>query len=127
MPKQIIKDSDGLARIIHILSNLDLKEVWQIDWKKYVRNRSAEQNRLMWSWHVIMADYFGLTKNKTHHVVMEELLAPINWEYGGKTYEVYSTKVMNVKQMTNFLNMYHTWAHTDHGVNLPLPDDQHYR
>ena len=127
MAKFLVKNSDILAKAMVFLGAINLDKPWSVEIKPYVKNRSNEQNRLMWSWHVIMADHFALTKNKTHHVIMEELLAPINWEYNGKTYEVYSTKVMNVKQMTDFLNMYHAWAQTDHGVNLPKPEDMHAR
>ena len=126
MTKLVIRDTDGLKRALHFLSNINLEKPWSFELKKYIKNRSVEQNALMWSWHVILGDHLGLTKNKTHHVVMEELLAPIEWEYDGKKYEVFSTKVMNTKQMTDFLNMYHTWASTDHGVILPLPEDMHY-
>ncbi len=127
MTKFLVKQDDGLKKVMHFLSNINLKKPWSVEIKPYVKNRSVEQNALMWKWHVLMADHFGLTKNKTHHVIMEELLAPIQWNYEGKNYEVYSTKVMNTKQMTDFLKMYHIWAATDHGVNLPLPEDMHAR
>lgn len=127
MPKQIIKDTDGLKRFLHIISNLNLDKVWQLEWKEYVKSRSAEQNSLMWMWNAIMGGEIGCTKDDAHEYIMRELLVPKIKEVKGKIIETYSTKGMNVKEMTNYLNMYHTWAGADMGVNLPLPSDMHYR
>jgi hypothetical protein len=74
-----------------------------------------------------MGDEMGLTKDEAHECIMRELLEPKIIEHNGKVIEVYSTKNMKVKDMSDYLNRYQVWASSFMGVNLPLPEEMHYR
>ena len=104
---------------------LDIATVYEVTIKPYKRNRSLEQNSLMWKWYSIIADDLGYTTEEIHEEFMRKLLIPITMQTPSGLVEVYSTKKLKVKEMTAYLEGIERTA-TEMGIALPRPMDNNY-
>ena len=104
---------------------LDIDTVYEVTIKPYKRNRSLEQNSLMWKWYSIIADDLGYTTEEIHEEFMRKLLIPITMQTPSGLVEVYSTKKLKVKEMTAYLEGIERTA-TEMGIALPRPMDNNY-
>lgn len=117
-------DRISLTRIIEFVCNLDLSIVWEITIKKYVKNRTLQQNKLMWKWHGIMANEVGCTAKDWHQEMMRQFLTAKFYTINGKTQErAKSTKDLNVREFSEFLQHIDRHCSSFHGVLLPCPSD----
>lgn len=104
---------------------LNIDTVYEVTIKPYKRNRSLEQNSLMWKWYSIIADDLGYTTEEIHEEFMRKLLIPITMQTPSGLVEVYSTKKLKVKEMTAYLEGIERTA-TEMGIALPRPMDNNY-
>lgn len=112
---------------LDLVANINLDGAWKFSLVPWVNSRSVAQNSLMWKWNAIMGHEIGLTSKDAHEYIMREVMTPKIIEVRGKTIEVYSTSVLNVKEMSTYLNDYLKWAGSYMGVILPIPEELQYR
>ena len=123
--KIYIREERHRNHALDTIKALDIATVYEVTIKPYKRNRSLEQNSLMWKWYSIIADDLGYTTEEIHEEFMRKLLIPITMQTPSGLVEVYSTKKLKVKEMTAYLEGIERTA-TDMGIALPRPYDNNY-
>ena len=110
---------------LNTIKALDIATVYEVTIKPYKRNRSLEQNSLMWKWYSIIANDLGYTTEEIHEEFMRKLLTPTIVKTPSGMVEVYSTKKLKVKEMTAYLEGIERTA-TEMGIALPRPYENNY-
>ena len=118
--KIYIREERHRNHALDTIKALDIATVYEVTIKPYKRNRSLEQNSLMWKWYSIIADDLGYTTEEIHEEFMRKLLIPITMQTPSGMVEVYSTKKLKVKEMTAYLEGIERTA-TEMGIALPRP------
>jgi hypothetical protein len=117
----IIREERQRLHAIDRIAALNIETVWDISIKPYKKNRSLEQNALMWKWNTIIGDHLGYTKDEMHEEFMRKFLPPVMIDTMSGPVEVYSTKQLKVKEMAEYLNHIERFA-AEYAIVLPLPD-----
>ena len=123
--KIYIREERQRNHALDTIKALNIETVYEVTIKPYKRNRSLEQNSLMWKWYSIIADDLGYTTEEIHEEFMRKLLIPITMQTPSGLVEVYSTKKLKVKEMTAYLEGIERTA-TEMGIALPRPYDNNY-
>ena len=123
--KIYIREERHRNHALDTIKALNIDTVYEVTIKPYKRNRSLEQNSLMWKWYSIIADDLGYTTEEIHEEFMRKLLIPITMQTPSGLVEVYSTKRLKVKEMTAYLEGIERTA-TEMGIALPRPMDNNY-
>lgn len=102
-------------------------------WEKK-RPRTLSQNALLWIWFQDIANFFNVTYgdsqwNKQNvHDLFCEMFKTIEILPNGQIISKWvETSKLNKKQMTDFMNKVQEYMATEHGANVPLPDDDKYK
>ena len=106
----------ALKSLMNIEFNPD--KLMELTIKPYKKNRSLEQNALYWKWMMICADELGYTKEGMHQTFMRELLAPIIIDTPSGDVMEYSTRKLNVKEMSSYMEQV-SFTAVAYGVKLP--------
>ncbi len=123
----IIRTEEDKARVCIFINGLELSKPWDIGVKKYVKNRTLPQNKLYWKWNGILGQSIGNTANEIHVHLMDEFLPQKFVVVNGKESPIpKSTKVLNVKEFTEYLDHIYRHAASFHGLILPVPDELSY-
>ncbi|OEU65359.1 MAG: hypothetical protein BA863_01785 [Desulfovibrio sp. S3730MH75] len=77
MHKLIVNGQQVKDRALHIVGNLDIDDPCEIVIGKHKKNRSADQNSLLWSWYTIIGAALGESKDAVHERSKEKFLVPI--------------------------------------------------
>lgn len=74
----VVSSPDHLGIVASRLGRLDLSEPWVVSWKPHRRNRSAEQNALMWKhFHNMFAEGIGAGRpDEIHADFKRRMLVP---------------------------------------------------
>ena len=123
--KIYIREERQRNHALDTIKALNIETVYEVTIKPYKRNRSLEQNSLMWKWYSIIADDLGYTTEEIHEEFMRKLLIPITMQTPSGIVEVYSTKKLKVKEMTAYLEGIERTA-TEMGIALPRPYENNY-
>ena len=118
--KIILRSDIQISHAIHTLKELKInpEELFELTIKPYKKNRSLEQNALYWKWMMICADELGYTKDGMHQTFMRELLAPIIIDTPSGDVMEYSTRKLNVKEMSSYMEQV-SFTAVAYGVKLP--------
>jgi len=117
-------DKPSLTRIIEFICNLDLTVVWEIKIKRFVKNRTLQQNNLYWKWNGIMGQEIGCSSDDWHQDMMDMFLPPKFYTIKGVAKEkAKSTKKLTVKEFTEYLEHIDRHCASFHAVMLPRPED----
>ena len=123
-PTFILRDEAIRQHAIEFISKLDLKTVWQITIARHRKNRSLNQNSLLWKWYGEIAQDTGNTADDIHEFCKQKFLAPAFIELNGETKEIRRTTTkLNTKEMSEFMNQVEAWAASELGIALPRPED----
>ena len=123
--KIYIREERHRNHALDTIKALDIATVYEVTINPYKRNRSLEQNSLMWKWYSIIANDLGYTTEEIHEEFMRKLLIPITMQTPSGIVEVYSTKKLKVKEMTAYLEGIERTA-TEMGIALPRPYENNY-
>lgn len=123
--KIYIREERQRNHALNTIKALDIATVYEVTIKPYKRNRSLEQNSLMWKWYSIIANDLGYTTEEIHEEFMRKLLTPTIVKTPSGMVEVYSTKKLKVKEMTAYLEGIERTA-TEMGIALPRPYENNY-
>ena len=108
--------------MVNAVSSLTSSPVCTVEIKPYKKNRSKDQNRLMWMWYSVIADYTGYHEEELHDQMKIKVLGLETIYVDGKPYTIpTSTKTLTVDQMTKFLDAIMALA-AELNINLPMPD-----
>ena len=106
----------ALKSLMNIEFNPD--KLMELTIKPFKKNRSIAQNALYWKWMMICADELGYTKDGMHQTFMRELLAPIIIDTPSGDVMEYSTRKLNVKEMSSYMEQV-SFTAGEYGVKLP--------
>lgn len=122
----VVGNEVARQRAIDILIALNLDKCpWAVSITTYKRNRSLEQNNLLWMWYGIIAQETGHDAEDIHEFCKRKFLPPVFIDVNGEVQEVRRTTTkLKVDDMTDYLNKVHSWAVTELGVILPLPEER---
>jgi len=121
----ILRNEDVLANAQAFLSavKIDDEQPMEVVVRKYKRNRSLEQNNTYWDWVDTIGKELGYPKDDMHEVLMRQFLKPHILEIDGKQIEVYSTKRLNVREMSEYMERVDQLA-AEYGITLRRPEDR---
>lgn len=75
--KLIINSQQVKSRALHIIEALNIDDPCEIIIRKHKKNRSANQNSLLWYWYTIISATLGESKDAVHERSKEKFLVPI--------------------------------------------------
>lgn len=146
-----IRSKEVIENLTSFLESLPLEPEIEVIVQEKKKDRSIEQNSLLWVWITIIADEMGLTKEDVHNDLKRRLLVPIferdepafaeMMQSIRKVYTVghkveaqkmfdhivrmTSTTGATVKQFTEYLKDIEKDM-TGKGIVLPHPEDRYY-
>jgi len=89
--------------------------------RPYKKNRSIEQNNTYWDWVATIGNDLGYPKDDMHEVLMRKFLKPHSIEIDGEVIEVFSTKRLNTKEMSAYMEHIMRFAAE---MDIPLRDPE---
>jgi len=116
--RYILRNEAVLDNCVAALKGLPFDEPWVVTAKPYKRNRTVEQNDLMWTLLTLLGEHTGHSKNEMYTVTTEMFLAPEIVEHRGKTYRRYSTSKLKVREMSDFIDRLYQLA-AEEGLYVP--------
>lgn len=130
------KVSDGrtLDECLRFLPNGDYAVIVESEEQWRRRNpRTLSQNALFYVWCGHIANVFnqeygddGWNKDNVHDFFCDMFRYPVALPDGSVIDKAVETSKLNKKQMTAFMNKIQSYMATEHGVSVPLPDDDKY-
>jgi len=130
---------DSMDLIDQRLSGLGarLRMVWDfsvpviVSIKPYQDHRTRSQNNLYWLWLSELGESFSTdtvrhTKDDMHDMLRHKFLGTEQYQIGTEVFNrLPSTKHFPKGVMSQYMEQVEAWA-TDHGVLLPIPNDNDY-
>lgn len=97
---------------------------WEVVIQERKNKRRLSQNRLMWMWIPLLADYFGYTNAQMHEELKYAFIGAEAWtnRKGVVRWRPISTTTLTVKEFAEYLNKIDIMA-VKFDVELPHPDD----
>lgn len=120
----ILRSTAEAAQAIAYLRALDYSRPMVVTVKAWRRRRSMPQNRLMWMWMQVLADWCGHTAEEMHEYCKVKFLGTRELSIGADVsrYVTRSTSALDTKQMTDYLEAIRLWAAEKLQCTLPQPD-----
>ena len=132
MRKLIVTEEDKLE-FIRLLNESSLDRPLIAEFKVYRRQRTLRSNALLWLWLRCIADECGYDKRDQDDLdsikdyYCERFLG---WGFkkvmGTFQKKVQGTSGLNTKEFSTFLEQIRVSAMQEHGIHLPLPEEQGY-
>lgn len=123
-----IHDDHSRNRMIDFVRNLSLNKKWDIEVKPHTKKRTLSQNALMWKWLdevvKLVSDHTGHDNDEIHEIFKQKFLVPKlidNFELGGEPYRSWSTKKLDKKEMSQYMEKIYAFCTTDLGLFLTVP------
>lgn len=89
--------------------------------------RSVDQNRLLWLWLGCISAETGQDKDSLHDYFKLKFLGfDTKTLWGTQLYSPVSTKSLDTKQFTDYLERVQAFASSELGIILPNPEDQYW-
>ena len=128
MSTVIVRGPEQIAYAIKVISALDPKKFWQIEIKRYSRRRTLQQNALLHKHFQIIADEIGDDLESVKRD-LKRMYAPLIERVSKITGEIVmepmDTHEMSTLELTEFMQRVMSFAGSQLGIMLPLPEDQH--
>lgn len=110
------------------VATVETKEQWM---KR--QPRTLPQNALFWIWCADIANFFNKSygddrwnKDNVHDLFCEMFRQPVALPDGRVVDKWVETSKLNKRQMRDFMDKIQSYMATEHGVAVPLPDDDRY-
>ncbi len=124
-PPTIVRDEGMRARIIEHIAGLNLGKPWAITVEPHRKTRSLSQNALMWKWLEEVVQHIhedtGQDKEDIHEYLKRRFLMPKVRDVFGVVVQTWSTKGLEIADMSTYLDKIYAWATTEMGLLLPVP------
>ena len=114
----IIRNEQVLENCVGRLKELPFDTPWIVNAKPYKRNRTQEQNDLMWVLLTLIGQHTGHSKEEMYDIATEMFLTPRTTTHRGRVYHRYSTSRLKVAEMSDFIErLYQLGA--EEGLYMP--------
>lgn len=127
----IVSGEPQRASVIAFLQRAPLTKPLRVTIQEHVKKRSLSQMGLYWMWLTDVAkkvaEETGNTPDDIHQAFKERFLSPAIVEIGDRQIRRYSTKDLNVQEMTAYLEQIYAFVVTELGILLPLPEERMVR
>ena len=124
----ILRDEDTRRRVLEMIGQLNLERPWSVVVEPYVKKRSLSQNALFHKWVGIIAESTGNSLEDVKEAYRDMFLDKVPVRFGDEERMVgRSTKTLNTKEMSEFMDKVSEHASTELGILLPLPEELHQR
>ncbi len=94
--------------------------------EKEKKQRSLDQNALMWMWYACIERETGTPKQDIHDFCCKEFNYRTSIINGREEVIHGGTSKLTTVAMTNFLQKVQAWAATEFGIRLPEPSDLYF-
>ena len=105
--------------VLNIIANGE----YELSVSKRKKQRSLDQNALMWKWFSIIEDATGTNKQDIHDFYCKKFLKRIVFVGNREEVVVGGTSKLSTADMSNFMNMIQADAATELGITLPTAED----
>lgn len=129
MQSLIIRDHKTWVRAKHVIDGLEPGKPMELILKPYKKGRSLSQNGLMWKWinkaAEVLGNDLGYDAEDMHEIFKAKFLPASGRkliEIDGEPYERLSTKRLNTKEMSEYMNAIDRFC-ASFGCVLPHPED----
>lgn len=109
------------------IAKADLSKGFVIEWKRFKKIRSNDQNALYWMWLTCLEQETGQEKNSLHDYFREKYLQ-VTYEqvFDSERKILQSTTKLDTVAMKNYLDKIQVFAATELAVTLPDPEDRYF-
>lgn len=105
------------------INSLDSRKKWRVTIAPYVKNRTTDQNNLLWAWYTEISEHTGHTPEEIHEYCKASFLVPKTITVGKDTLEYRTTTKLTTTEMTDYMDKIRAWAHTELGMTLSVYGD----
>lgn len=120
-----IFDTNSQMGVIEYLQKLDTQKRYNIEILLKREKRTIPQNRLYWLYLACIEDETGMDKEDLHDHFKRKYLRKEDIVLGNDTIEQKtSTKKLDTKQFTDYINKIVVFASSELGIVLPDPADR---
>ena len=121
--------NEGIRQsFVRLVLGLKLDKPWKITVGLHKDHRSIEQNKRMWLINTAIADYTGYSPTEQHQINVEAILGLRAREVKGRVYYVRpETSLMDVAEMSEYMQQLEAWAAQEFGVFLPAEEGVYER
>lgn len=127
--KKEITTKEELADVVNQVIALDITKPQLITIEPVKNKRSLAINSLYWMWiaqirtHIMDVSGRCYVADAIHEMLKELFLEPIVYEFRGTVIKKYSSKVLNNKDFTEYLNKIDRYSANDLNLLLSKPQD----
>jgi hypothetical protein len=109
------------------IAKADLSKGFVIEWKRFKKIRSNDQNALYWMWLTCLEQETGQEKDSLHYYFREKYLQ-VTYEqvFDSERKILQSTTKLDTVAMKNYLDKIQVFAATELAVTLPDPEDRYF-
>lgn len=109
------------------IAKADLSKGFVIEWKRFKKIRSNDQNALYWMWLTCLEQETGQEKDSLHDYFREKYLQ-VTYEqvFDSERKILQSTTKLDTVAMKNYLDKIQVFAATELAVTLPDPEDRYF-
>lgn len=127
MKTAIINKANGVWRYMGITLDTIMRLLpngeYLLSVKKKPKQRSINQNSLMWLWFACIEDETGTPKEDIHDYYCNKFLKTHRNVYGDDMVLVKGTSKLTTDEMRNFMENVQADVAIELGINLPTPQD----
>lgn len=116
----LIFGDDDWQRAADAILTLDPSKKWRVTIAPYVKNRTTDQNRLLWQWYTEISEHTGHTPEEIHEYCKASFLSPKFIRIGKGGVEYRTTTKLTTIEMTDYMDRIRFWAHTELGMTLSV-------
>ena len=123
----IIRKGDTVRRenCLAEIAGLDDGKAWRVSIKPYRKQRTLNQNSMLWAWYALVVDAIeadtGTDKDELHEFFKAKFCKPKAIELAGEWREMRSTKVLNTAEMSEYMERIYAFCVERIGLALPTP------
>lgn len=120
----LIFGTDDWVNLRNAVGGLDLTKKWRVTIAPYVKNRTTDQNSLLWAWYTEISEHTGHTPEEIHEYCKVSFLTPRPIIIEGKNtkhaLKYYTTTKLTTTEMTDYMDRIRAWAQTELGMTLSV-------
>lgn len=119
---------DHLARLAAQLRRIEVGTRLEVEIRKPKTKRSLSQNRFLWGVaYPILAAHLGYDHHEHEQLHYDCLGTRFGWRRSpvtGREHPRRTSSSLSTGEMSDYMEWLSRWAMTEHGVDLPLPDER---
>jgi hypothetical protein len=118
---------EQLKETFNKIAKADLSKGFVIEWKRFQKVRTNDQNALYWMWLTCLEQETGQEKDSLHDYFREKYLqVACEQVFDSERKILQSTTKLDTAAMKNYLDKIQVFAATELAVTLPDPEDRYF-